>query len=266
MEFWIVILIFVIASIGWSRTKRLTVATGTVGLLYRNGIFERELAPGFHRWFDLWGTTQSTIVAKTKIVLPGHDVSVMTKDQFSFKLSLTPICAITDARTYHEAKPAETAGWPINLGYGFQECTPTINAAAINYISALSLDEFLADPTAVLPPVREKLSHALPGAELLELLITSITMPPEIRKMFTEVERAKREGLATLERARSEQASLRALANAARSLQSNPQLAHLRLLQTIDNAKGNKTFILGHTEPVQIAGLNTGSSVNDPKS
>ena len=63
--------------------------------------------------------------------------------------------------------------------------------------------------------------------------------------MFTEVERARREGLASLERAKSEQASLRALANAARNMAGNPQLAQLKMLQVMENAKGAKTFVLG---------------------
>ncbi len=254
MDWAILILAIVAAAVGLSRVKRLTVATGTVALLYRNGVFARELSPGLHRWIDLFGTTHSAIVPTTKLVLPAHDVTVMTKDQFSFKLGLTPICQIADARIYHEAKPAESAAWPVQFGLGFQELTPAINAAAIDSVSRLTLDEFLADPKAVIPPVQARLSEALPGAELLDLLITSIAMPPEVRKMFTEVERAKREGLAALERARGETASLRALANAARSLQANPQLAQLRTLQAMEMAKGAKTFVLGGTIQQMVPG------------
>lgn len=245
MGWTVVILVLVASLVGLSRIKRLTVATGTVALLYRNGLFARELAPGMHHWFDLLGATTFAIVPTTKVVLPAHEVTVMTKDQFSFKIGLTPVCQITEAKVYHEAKPAENATWPVQYGLGFQELTPTINAAAIECVAGLTLDAFLAGPNSVIPAVRDRLGSALPGAELHDLLITSITMPPEIRKMFTEVERAKREGLAALERARGETASLRALANAARSLQANPQLAQLRTLQVMETAKGAKTFVLG---------------------
>jgi regulator of protease activity HflC (stomatin/prohibitin superfamily) len=243
---WIAVALLVLAgAAGLLGIKRLTVATGTAALLYRNGVFSRELSPGLHRWFDLLGTATTAVVPTTKLVLPAHEVTVMTKDQFSFKIGLTPICQITQPQVYYEAKPAESAHWPAQFGLGFQELTPTINAAAIEFMAGLTLDSFLADPKVVIPVVRDRLGTALPGAELRDLLITSITMPPEIRKMFTEVERAKREGLAALERARGETASLRALANAARSLQANPQLAQLRMLQTMESAKGAKTFVLG---------------------
>ena len=87
------------------------------------------------------------------------------------------------------------------------------------------------------------------------MLVTSITLPPETRKMFTEVERSKIEAEAALERARGEQASLRALANAARLIQNNPALANLRLLQTMEQTPGAKTFVLGSDAvlPVNVA-------------
>lgn len=252
----IFVLAVLAAAVGLSRVKAMTVATGTVALRYRNGVFERELPPGRHLWFDLVGTIQTNLVPTTRLVLPAHDITVMTSDQFSFKLGLTPACQIRNAQAYHEAKPAESAAWPVQFGFGFPELTPALNAAAIAEVARLSLDAFLADPKAVVPAIREKLRSALPGAELLDLLITAITMPPEVRKMFTEVERAKRDGLAALERARGETASLRALANAARSLQDNPQLAQLRTLQAMESAKGAKTFVLGGGL-LQVAGRDT---------
>ena len=48
-----------------------------------------------------------------------------------------------------------------------------------------------------------------------------------------------------IERARGEQASLRALANAARLMKDNPALANLRFLQTLEQAPGAKTIVLG---------------------
>jgi regulator of protease activity HflC (stomatin/prohibitin superfamily) len=71
-------------------------------------------------------------------------------------------------------------------------------------------------------------------------------LPPEIRKMFTEVERSKMEGEAALERARGEQASLRALANAARLINDNPALANLRFLQMVEHTSGPKTIVMGN--------------------
>ena len=50
------------------------------------------------------------------------------------------------------------------------------------------------------------------------------------------VARARQEGLAVLERTRGESAALRNLANAAKMLESNPDLYRLRLLQSVAGA------------------------------
>lgn len=99
------------------------------------------------------------------------------------------------------------------------------------------------------------LGEAMPGVTVEQLIVTELLVPPEVRKMFTEVERARREGLAQLERARAEQAALRALANAARSFKNNPELAQLRTLQLMESSKGNKTFVLTRSSEASIPTL-----------
>ena len=89
------------------------------------------------------------------------------------------------------------------------------------------------------------MADAIPGADVTKVLLTAINLPPETRKMFTDVERAKMEAQGALERARGEQAALRVLANAARLVSDNPALANLRLLQAIESSKGSTTIILG---------------------
>jgi regulator of protease activity HflC (stomatin/prohibitin superfamily) len=61
------------------------------------------------------------------------------------------------------------------------------------------------------------------GCELLRCNVRDVMMPAEIRRIATETVRAKLEAAASLERARGEQAALRALNNAARLLKGNPQ-------------------------------------------
>ena len=75
----------------------------------------------------------------------------------------------------------------------------------------------------------------------------AVVLPPEVRRLLTEVERAKLEGQASLERARGEQAALRSLANAARMLKGNPELMNLRVLQAMSGTTGRTqpTLVLG---------------------
>jgi regulator of protease activity HflC (stomatin/prohibitin superfamily) len=78
--------------------------------------------------------------------------------------------------------------------------------------------------------------------------------------MRAEVERSKMEAEASLERARGEQASLRALANAARLIKDNPALANLRFLQTLEQIQGAKTIVLGSDAVVPLMGASKGAA------
>jgi hypothetical protein len=77
--------------------------------------------------------------------------------------------------------------------------------------------------------------------------IRDIILSAEIRRLYAEFERARLEGLAALERARSEQAALRSLANSARLLKGNPELMNLRLLHALAGQPGKQapTVVLG---------------------
>jgi regulator of protease activity HflC (stomatin/prohibitin superfamily) len=249
---WILLVAAVITALVLvSGLKRFVAQPGEVGLLYRNGAFVRELAPGAHRWFDQLGRTRVQRISLLPWALSPVPLDVISKDQFAFRIVVTPLVAVTDARAFHEGRrpppavPAGMAAYMPQFHETYDRLHATLAAAALHVVSLLTLEEFLAQQTESLAPAHAAVAEVLPGTRLDALLVTSVTLPPEVRKMFTEVERARREGLAQLERARGEQAALRALANAARTLADNPHLAQLRMLQTMENAKGAKTFILG---------------------
>ena len=161
---WIVPLFLALMALVFSVSamKSLIVVTGTTALLYRNGIFQRELSPGRHRWFDPTNATRTIIVPKTRMILAGHDVTVMTRDQFSFRIVLTPICEIEDARAWHEAQPPVSTTPTYGYHQQFPELPATLNAAAIECVAKHSLDEFLVEPAAVIPAISARLANALP--------------------------------------------------------------------------------------------------------
>ena len=70
--------------------------------------------------------------------------------------------------------------------------------------------------------------------------IKDIMFPGELKKIFAQEIRARKEGLAMLEKARGETAALRNLANAAKMVQDNPALLQLRMLESSGN-----TFVCG---------------------
>jgi hypothetical protein len=82
------------------------------------------------------------------------------------------------------------------------------------------------------------------GLRLLKIEVRDLMLPGEIKRAFAQNITAQKEGLASLERARGETASLRSLANAARLMQDHPGLLQLRAVQAIESSKGN-TIVLG---------------------
>ncbi|MCK0127421.1 SPFH domain-containing protein [Erythrobacter sp. F6033] len=229
--------------------NRHVVHLGHTGLLYSNESFVKTLEPGAYWRFDPLSNDTIVSVSMVPTALTPNQFDVISKDQFAFRLTLAPLVTITDARAFHEgAAPVavDMAQFYPGPEMRLSRLNPVLAHAVMAAVSAKTLEEFVANPQAALEGLKDQIADVLPGTTVDRIAITSIQLPPEVRKMFTEVERARREGLAGLERAKAEQASLRALANAARNLANNPQLAQLRMLQTMESAKGAKTFVLGN--------------------
>jgi regulator of protease activity HflC (stomatin/prohibitin superfamily) len=113
-------------------------------------------------------------------------------------------------------------------------------------IGALAIEELLAKradlSASLMTTAAERLR--LLGIDLQDAALRDITFPGELKKIFTQVVKARQEGLAALERARGETAALRNLANAAQMVQRSPALMQLRLLQVLGQQGGN-TIVLG---------------------
>jgi len=82
------------------------------------------------------------------------------------------------------------------------------------------------------------------GLKLILADVKDIMFPGEMKKAFAQVVKAQKDGMAALERARGETAALRSLANAARTMDGNPNLLQLRALQALADSSGN-TLVLG---------------------
>jgi hypothetical protein len=100
------------------------------------------------------------------------------------------------------------------------------------------------------------------GLKLISADVKDIMFPGDMKKAFAQVVKAQKEGQAALERARGETAALRNLANAARTIDDNPNLLQLRALQALADSSGN-TLVLGVPNgavPVRTGDKGTGPS------
>lgn len=199
------------------------------GLLYKKGKFVGILNAGLYRSF-----TTTTVIKKVDmrtrfLTVPGQEV--LSSDGITLKISLaaqfeviSPELAMTKVENYQEA---------------------------LYLILQLTLRDIIAaeDIEAILQKRTElsvKLSElSLPRAEtigvkLAAVNIKDIMFPGDLKKIFAQELQARKEGLAALEKARGETAALRNLANAAKMVQDNPALLHLRMLESSGN-----TFVCG---------------------
>lgn len=127
---------------------------------------------------------------------------------------------------------------------------------AVHLIVQMILRELLPDHTmeSFIKQRNElsKIMHDLLAPKMAELglilesvAIRDITLSAELKKAYNQIVAAERTAAANLTRARSEVAALRALANAARMIDSNPALLNLRTLQTVSEvaAHGGNTIV-----------------------
>jgi regulator of protease activity HflC (stomatin/prohibitin superfamily) len=252
----VVLIVCVIALVTiWRSRIVTTIYSPLTGLLYRDGQFTRDLPPGRYAWFDPFKRTKVVTVSLAEMPVTLSEVTVLSKDQFSYRLALSPIIKVVDAQRYAESQPAAaeiffnsrfiTASQNLLSAAMHPTLSPVVSAAALEAAGSRTLAETIASPAELTVDIQARLLNAVPGTVIATVLLTSINLPPETRKLFTDVERSRIEAQSSLERARGEQASLRVLANAARLVDGNPGLANLRLLQAIETTKGSTTIILG---------------------
>jgi regulator of protease activity HflC (stomatin/prohibitin superfamily) len=203
------------------------------GLKYSNGRFKGILAPGPH-WILKRTTTVTKVDVRTRFA-PVSGQELLSADGVPIK--------VTIAAEYQIVDPAAAVNSVQSYDVAFYQA---LQVALRDIIGSTAIDEILAK--------RGELSHRLTdiaskpieafGLKLNSASIKDIMLPGEVKKIFTQVVKARQEGLAALERARGETAALRNLANAARLLDHSPSLMQLRALQCIGESTGN-TFVMG---------------------
>lgn len=222
------------------------VKEGQAGLLYRDGVFKQQLAPGRH----LVGAREElTLVttARQMSIVPGQEV--LSQDGFLPKLTAVVEFTVVDP---HGAVSRQDAPYLAVLQLSVQLALRALAGSRAAEDLAKSPREVL--DAELLAAVRQGCADC--GLAIETARLRDVVLPADLRRLLTGVEKARREGQVALERAHAEQAALRALANAARMLRNNPELQNLRLLQAIGSAGAPTTIVLG--TPAGIVPLREG--------
>jgi regulator of protease activity HflC (stomatin/prohibitin superfamily) len=211
------------------------VPEGWAGLVYHHGLFVRRNNAGRHVIWGFGWTVKLIDLRKTSLLVAGQEV--LTADNVGLKLNLLVTCQITDpAKAAHE-----TQNW---LGDLYNSAQLAVRAVVGGVAVEALLNQRLEIGAQLLARVQPEAAKI--GINVLAVEVKDVMFPPDLKRAFADVLKAKQEGQAALERARGESASLRNLANAARLLDGNPALQNLRLMQSLTAAhNAGNTLVLG---------------------
>lgn len=228
----IVLVIWLLAT----RAK-LTVFDWQSALLYHDGVFKRTLGPGKYRFF---APPHSWLLFDRRpqfLTVPGQEV--LSRDALGLKITLVAEYQLEDpARLMQNFALSSQHDVP-NAIY------PLIQIPIREAAGTYTLDEIIQNRDALPEMVRAasvtRLADA--GIKLIKVSVRDIMIAKELRDAYAASAIAQKTAAASLERARSEVAAMRALANAARMAQGNPELMQLRAIQAMQASSGRHTVV-----------------------
>lgn len=210
--------------------RRITIYEYETGLKYSRGRFSEIMTSGQY-WYLPGITTITKIDNRPRAVtIPGQEV--LSSDSVGLKISLAVMFQVGDpTKAINKVQDYQAAL--------YQE----LQVALRIVIGSKTVDELLEQREGIgttLKEISEGKCQAL-GLQLQSVSIKDIMFPGPLKTIFTQVVRARKEGLAALEKARGETAALRSLANAAQMVKGNPELLQLRAL----HAAPSTTVVIG---------------------
>jgi len=257
-EIFAIVILAVLCALGLAKlisklTKKITVWEYEHGLLYKDGKLATVLKPGAHWICPLWDHVVKVDMRERNIAIAGQEL--LSLDNIGLKVTIAANYKLVDANL------------AINKIENFYSALYTVMQLELReIIGAMKIDDILEKRNDIGAKLLEacKPKAAEIGVEIIYANVKDIMLAGDMKKVYGEVIKAQKQGLAVLEKARGETAALRSLANAAKMLEDNPALLHLRALQTLGETTGN-TMIMNvgkelNALPVKRAGGEKGSS------
>lgn len=200
--------------------QRVTVDPWEQAVTHRDGVITQVLGAGRYR---LPRRTTALILDMRPHQLVVNAQEIMTADAISVRVSAVADVTVADARA------AVTQSMD-----GDAVIYQAIQIALRDALTTRTLAEVLADrpgiSTALLTPARSAAAGV--GLDVSAAVVRDLTVAQEARVVLAEVALEAQRSTIVLERARTEVAATRALANAARIMADNPGLLQLRMVQS----------------------------------
>jgi len=231
---WVLLgLVVLLLAVSALRVGRTTVLEYERGLQFTRGRFKGVLGPGVYWHLGFQTEIRRVDVRPARVAVSGQEV--LSADGVAVKASVVAQFRIADP----ERAVLGTDNYQLGIHTELQLALRAV-------VSGVSIDELLRTRTEIPGQLKQIAGPRLRalGIELEDAALRDLTFPGELKKIFTQVVKARQEGLAALEKARGETAALRNLVNAAALIERNPSLMQLRALQALAQQPGN-TLVLG---------------------
>ncbi len=214
-----------------------TVRENQAALLFRDGVFIRQLAPGKQRFFGAGYEVKIYDTRWGEMQLQGQEF--LTADKAQLRASALVKYRVTDARLYEGVSDN-----PMLVIY------TAAQLALRDAIGALGIEDALDrgnDMTAELTAKVVDEATDL-GIEVAKVAVKDLSIAGDLKRVFTDTLTARQESLVTLEKARAEAAAIRTMANAAKVFETNPALLQLKFLQALEKSDGglSQPYMLGN--------------------
>ena len=203
LRLWLSLLIFVLLVVVAARVARTIVFEYERGLKFTRGRFKGVLGPGC-TGIGRRRKSRSSMSGRHGSRYAGQEV--LSADGVAVKASIVATFQVKDP----ERAVLSSDNYQVAI---HSELQLALRAIA----SGLPIDDLLRRRVEVPAQLKAIAGPRLEpvGVELQDASLRDLTFPGELKKIFTQVVKARQEGLAALEKARGETAALRNLANAA---------------------------------------------------
>jgi regulator of protease activity HflC (stomatin/prohibitin superfamily) len=241
--FWVPVLVLIVLALLYRtfRIRHVIVYEYQKALKYSKGCYKGTLGPGSYWIASAYSSIVPVDVRSEFVTIQGQDV--LSADGVTLKVSLAAEFQVVDANL------------AVNKTQNFRgNLYLVLQMALREIVSKEKIDGLLESRVGISGKLMElsQRKAAEMGLKLISADVKDVMVPGEMKKAFAQVVMAQKEGQAALERARGETAALRSLANAARTMDGNPNLLQLRALQALTDSPGN-TLVFGmpnHAVPV----------------
>lgn len=198
---------------------------GKRGLLYIDGRFIRELAPGSYAFWNAAGTPRVDILDLRLQTIEIGGQEILTRDKVTLRVNITANYQIVDPLAARSVVKDVC-----------EHLYRTLQIAVRQTLGRRTLEEVLADKVSIDEAVAAEVRREMEGygVRVGEISIKDIILPGDIRDILNQVVTAEKQAQANLIRRREETAATRSLLNTAKLMEDNPLLVRLKELETLE--------------------------------